>query len=229
MTRPRAPRAAFLGPVLVLAAAAVIGCGADGGTAASTTRTLTAVDAVDAEGALRVVVVRGQRATVRVDGPRSEVEDVTVDVEDGTLRLDGDDDDGLFGIGTGDRATVTVTLPRLRAVDVGGAVDLRLDDLAGEDLELRAAGGSDVAGSGSVEELTATTSGGADVDLGELVARDVTLAVSGGADVTVHARHALDVDVSGGGDVAYAGDPKVTQRLSAGADLRRKEPRGSRP
>ncbi|WP_022929693.1 head GIN domain-containing protein [Patulibacter americanus] len=221
MTRPRTPRAAFLGPVLVLAAAAVIGCGADGGPAASTIRTLTAVDAIDAEGGLRVVVVRGERASVRIEGPESEVEDVTVDVEDGTLRLDGDDD-GLFGIGTGQRATATVTLPRLRAVDVGGAVDLRVDDLGGEALELRAAGGSDVAGSGRVGELTATSSGGADVDLGELVARDVTLAVSGGADVAVHASRKLDVDVSGGGDVTYAGDPKVTQRLSAGADLRRK-------
>lgn len=222
MTRPRTPRAAFLGPVLVLAAAAVIGCGADGGPATSTTRTLTAVDAIDAEGALRVVVVRGERASVRIEGPEREVEGVGVDVDDGTLRLDGNDDDGPFGIGTGERATATVTLPRLRAVDVGGAVDLRVDDLGGEALELRAAGGSDVAGSGRVGELTATVSGGADVDLGELGARDVTLAVSGGADVTVHASRRLDVDVSGGGDVTYAGDPKVTQRLSAGADLRRR-------
>jgi hypothetical protein len=221
MTRPRAPRAAFLGPVLVLAAAAVVGCGADGGPATSTTRTLTAVDAIDAEGGLRVVVVHGDRASVRIEGPKHDVEHVIVDVEDGTLRLDGDAQDGLFGLGSGERATATVTLPRLRAVDVGGAVDLRLDDLDGEALELRAAGGSDVDGGGRVEELTATASGGADVDLGELAARHVTLAVSGGADVTVHARRKLDVDVSGGGDVRYAGDPKVTQRLSAGADLRR--------
>lgn len=129
MSRPRVPRTAFLGPLLVLAAAAVIGCGADGGPAASTTRTLTAVDA---------------------------------------------------------------------------------------------AGGSDVAGDGRVEELTLTASGGADVDLAELAARDATLAVSGGADATVHARRTLDVDVAGGGDVTYAGRPKVTKRVSAGADLRRR-------
>jgi hypothetical protein len=222
MSRPRVPRTAFLGPVLVLAAAAVIGCGADGGPATSTTRTLTAVDAIDAEGALRVVVVRGDRASVRIDGPRDEVENVTFDVEDGTLRLDGDDGGGLFGVGTGERATATVTLPRLRAVDVGGAVDLRLEDLGGDALQLRAAGGSDVAADGLVGELTATASGGADVDLAELTARDATLAVSGGADVSVHARRTLDVDVAGGGDVTYAGRPEVTKRVSSGADLRRR-------
>jgi hypothetical protein len=158
---------------------------------------------------------------VRIEGPKRDVENVAVDVEDGTLRLDGDEQDGLFGIGTGERATATVTVPRLRAVDVGGAVDLRADELEGQALELRAAGGSDVVAAGRVGELEATTSGGADVDLGGLVARDVTLAVSGGADVAVHARRTLDVDVSGGGDVTYAGHPKVTERLSAGADLRR--------
>lgn len=216
----RTARPVVLAPAL-LALAVLTGCGGDDGPATSTPRSIAAVDAIDAKGALRVVVVRGERPSVRVQGGKDLVDRVAVDVEDGTLRLDGEGDSGILGLGEGTRATVTVTVPRLRSAHVGGAVDLRLEDVDGDALKVRASGGSDVEGSGRVGRLQATVSGGGDLDLGELIAQDVELRVSGGGDATVHASRTLDARVSGGGDATYAGDPQVTKHLSGGADLHR--------
>lgn len=132
-----------------------------------------------------------------------------------------------------------VTLPEMRAIDLSGSADVRVEDFKAEALKINLSGSGDVtiknldaaslsvriSGSGLVEVAGATqaldvlVSGSGDLLANELKASTVEVAANGSGDVAVWAIDTLDVSINGSSHVKYLGSPKLTEKISGGGDL----------
>jgi hypothetical protein len=150
--------------------------------------------------------------------------DRTYDIQDATMEatvtmpeLSGVSVSGVSrGTVTGFRSTHAL------AVDVSGASSLNGDIEAG-DARFNISGGSQVALTGSVEDVNIRASGSSEIDLKEFPVVDASVHASGASRVTVYASGQLETDASGGARVYYLGDPELgTIHTSGGASLERK-------
>lgn len=140
-----------------------------------------------------------------------------------------------------DKVEVRVSMPYLEFLNASGGSDVESKGMMrGDQLEIKASGGSDVelaisydklevnCSGGSDVELTGDvgfldlqTSGGSDFDGGELVAQEAELSTSGGSDATIHVKKKLYARASGASDIMYYGSPEyVNVDSSGGADIR---------
>ncbi|MCS0498617.1 head GIN domain-containing protein [Protaetiibacter mangrovi] len=192
------------------------------------------VHALRLETAGDVVVQLGDEPGLTVRAPRSVVDRLTVDEEDGTLVL------GMTGPGIwAGRIDYTLTVRTLDDVEVEGSGDVRADLSAAHDVAIDITGSGDVRatgvdadsvdvaveGSGDVRiEGTAdagrlSVSGSGDIDAARLVLRTASAETSGSGDVAVHATGTLDARISGSGDIRVTGSPRVTRDVSGSGDL----------
>jgi hypothetical protein len=140
-----------------------------------------------------------------------------------------------------EQTEVRVSLPYLEFLNASGGSDVEnRGTLRGNDLEIKASGGSDVdlvisyddvevnTSGGSDVELTGNagfldleTSGGSDFDGGDLVAEEAEVSTSGGSDARVHVKKRIYARASGASDITYYGSPEyVNVDSSGGADIR---------
>ena len=116
----------------------------------------------------------------------------------------------------------TMSFTNLNLESSGGA-EVQLD-LKADDVSVSASGGANAVVKGSARTLNASGSGGADLDARELVVESCNANSSGGSDVYVNARNELRMKASGGSDIYYYGSAKVLSRSeSGGSDIKRKE------
>jgi hypothetical protein len=186
----------LLVPALALVAA---GCGVIGsGDLVAEAREVGSFDNLDISEGINVqlVVDPGAVPSVSVYYDDNLLDKVITEVRGDTLTLEFD-------------GSVTVT-------GSGRFVDVVVGDLG----EIEISGGADLEGTGTVDGYRLTASGGADVDLSDLVAETVEVDASGGADVRVHASASIDGEASGGADVRIYGDPDHSRvDTSGGADV----------
>ena len=64
--------------------------------------------------------------------------------------------------------------------------------------------------------LSASASGGSDIDAGALKAQKVKVSTSGGADAKVWAEKELTAKASGGSDIDYFGNPEIKNITESG-------------
>jgi hypothetical protein len=193
---------------LLLAAAAVAsGCDLDGnaGPTTSETRTVAPFDRIELHGRTSLTVRTGARRTLSLRGGERVLDSLETTVRDGTLVFDPQDE----GLNDDHDVDVTITVPRLRAVEADGAGSIRLVNLDTDALELRNNGASDFTASGRVGTLSAIVEGAGELDLGDLAARDATVRIDGVGDAEVTVWGELDAIITGVGDIEYRGNPTV--------------------
>ena len=106
------------------------------------------------------------------------------------------------------------------AVAVAGGCDLEWNGCDVDELAVMVSGGGDCEIKGRCNALAVVASGGADVDMDELVAGNVSVVASGGADTSLYAVKTIAVTASGGSDVYVEGTPQITGwNVSGGADV----------
>ncbi len=93
----------------------------------------------------------------------------------------------------------------LLAVD--GSGDIVAEDLQVERLELAISGSGDARLAGRTDTFIAGIDGSGEIDAQGLQAQEVRLGISGAGEAEVCALVALDVSVSGSGDITYYGEP----------------------
>ena len=136
-------------------------------------------------------------ASVSVSYDGNLLDNVVTEVRGDTLVIELN---GTIISGGGADRVVRVTAPAIDALDVSG--------------------GADLVGSGEIDAFTVVASGGADVDLIDLLANSVVIDASGGADVEVYAISSVEGNASGGADVRVLGGPdRIAIETSGGADL----------
>ncbi|HWV85893.1 MAG TPA: head GIN domain-containing protein [Capillimicrobium sp.] len=213
---------------LAIASAALLsgmvltGCGIrfDDGPSVTETHAVGAFERIHVSGSPNVVVRAGGSPEVVVSGGRKRVDDVSVEVRDGTLKID-EDGDTTLSLG-GSELLVSITAPRLDGVSVEGAGDVDLGDVDADRLDLSVSGAGDITGRGRVGVLTAWVDGAGDLRLADVRAERARVDVSGAGDVDVTVSETLDVRVNGSGDVTYGGDPDVRERVDGAGDVNRR-------
>ena len=212
MPSPR--RALLLFPAAV-AALALAGCSVgDDGPQTTQTRDVADFTRIDNDASVDVRLRVGEPQRVQVRAGEKVIDDVGIEVRDGTLHVTFDHD----GFGGGD-VVVEASVPELTGIDLSGSGDVDADGIDADAFEVRSDGSADIALAGTAGRLAVDIDGSGDADLAGLTAREARVAVNGSGDVDVRADARLDVDVEGSGDVRYHGDPALTQHVDGSGDL----------
>jgi Putative auto-transporter adhesin, head GIN domain len=204
----------------LVAALLAIGCGPLRGEAGPTrteTRTVAPFDRIEVNGRTDLTVRAGTSRTLSLRGGERVLENLETRVRDGTLMFDPKDE----GLNDDHEVDVTITVPRLRAVEASGAGSIHLRNLSSEALELRNTGASDFTASGRVDRLSAIVEGAGELDLGDLEARDATVRIVGVGDAEVTVWEELDAIITGVGDIEYRGNPSLRSDDQGVGEIRR--------
>ena len=214
---------------------AVGSSGADGVPNVETRRfDVAGFDAIDLTGSDDVRVVRSDSVSVVASGDPRAVAALMVTVDRGTLRISRKP-----GRWQDRGATVTVTVPSLRAatlsgsgaMDVGamattfdarlpGSGELTLRDLHGETVRMELAGSGDLTASGTVRQADIRLAGSGDIDARALAVRDLSVDLGGSGTVRAQASDTASLSIGGSGDVTVAGHPRCTVRKSGSGTVR---------
>lgn len=183
------------------------------GKAAKETRQVGAFDAIDVRGAATLDVTVGGAPSVVVEADDNLLPLVVTDVTDHTLQIGTRNavrsklDDGIH---------VTITVPSLRGIEVGGACTAKIAGLTGPVFEVRISGAGSIKADGAVDALRIHVSGSGSIEAEKLAAKRADVDVSGAGHVRLTATEALSAKVSGVGDVAYAGKPQHVEKKVLG-------------
>lgn len=166
-----------------------------------------AFDKVELKGPDRVVVRVGGSQSVQVSGDRAVLEQVDIGVEDGKLVVERK---GRFSSvnGVRERATVTVSVPRLAAAAVGGSGEMTVDRVVGGGEFAAAVGGSGDLTVGQVQagKLDAAIGGSGDLRFDRVEAREVNMAIGGSGTINAVGRaERIEAAIGGSGDIEARG------------------------
>lgn len=176
----------------------LLACGPAGsGNVVSEPRDVETFTGIEVSGGIDLVLVVDPDAPVSVTVIHDDnlLERILTEVSGGTLEISRRGGLGILG----DGGRVEVTTPVLET--------------------LGASGGSDVTGSGSLDELELGASGGSDVDLTDLTVASMTIDVSGGSDARVNVEDEIVGNASGGSDIRIIGEPNQSIDVSGGSDV----------
>jgi hypothetical protein len=157
--------------------------------------------------AAKVRFTRGDKVSMEVTGPQKLVNALTW--EDGKLASGG-------GIQiSGDGIEVAITAPRLDALILRSAAEVRLQDLDQPSLRVDSRGAIELDASGRVDTVEIETAGASDVDFRNVAARDARIVTKGAGDVTIAATGKVDVEINGAGSVSLRSKPEqLTSKIN---------------
>lgn len=122
--------------------------------------------------------------------------------------------------GRGRLEVASLTADRL-AVRVNGLADGTLHGLELSELDVEISGRGELTLAGRATRQRLRINGSGSIGALELDSDAAEVRVGGHGDVKLTVRTTLDVDVAGFGNVVYAGEPQVRQRVSGGGGVRR--------
>jgi hypothetical protein len=102
-------------------------------------------------------------------------------------------------------------------LSISGSGAAKLDRLEARDVRVDLSGSGDVEANGKTERLDVSIPGSGDAQLNRLVARDVHVDISGSGDVEVRAVDSLAAEISGSGEIEYAGNPRRVEKDVSGS------------
>ena len=140
---------------------------------------------------------------------------LSVEVNDDTLHIGVSS--SIFGF---KRCLVYVPSVAYERVALKGGSDFSWDSCNSDVLSISVSGGGDCQIKGVAQQLSIDSSGGAEVNCGELEAEDVSINASGGSDIDAVANSTLSLTASGGANIHIKGNPQIVHwDVSGGADV----------
>ena len=173
------------------------------GQAMTEARTVAPFTGVTLAGTNNLIVRVGGAQSVVVRADDNVVSHVTTRVLAGRLVVGNTH--GSFSGKT--PMTVTISVPRLDNVTLGGSGTIALTGIDTNRLTVSIGGNGVVHASGSADRLDVALAGTGDAELRGLTAKAVRVTVTGSGHVVVTATRRLDAAVPGTGSIGYAGDP----------------------
>lgn len=198
---------------LALALAAPLVVAASLAHGAEQARDVAPFSAVEASGAMNVTVDVGAAQSVRVTGSDAFVDNVRTEVVDGRLKLSMRHSSDMHLNG---KTQVLITVPALRAFQMSGVGDIRLQHVGGDALDVTFGGAGSLRADGHVKSLRLHVGGVGDVDTRGLQAEDADVDLGGVGSAKVTATGRLDASVGGVGSLTYYGHPKVLHTSGGG-------------
>ncbi len=104
---------------------------------------------------------------------------------------------------------------------VSGSGDIKLSELAANDIKSKISGSADIVigGNNTANTLEASISGSGNIDAANLSVKNVEITVSGSGDFRVNALETIKARISGSGDVYYKGSATVDARVSGSGSV----------
>ena len=229
--------------------ASALGCGAllavamnretvDGsGTPATEERDIGDVTEVALSGVGDLTIVPGEVTALSVTADDNVLPAIETETVGGTLTLRTKSRTTLR---TKTKIAYTLTVPRLDAITVSGAGNVKVNKMDADALTVKLSGSGNahinnltckaltvnVSGAGTAhlagatEKLTLRLSGAGGIEAAALKASSADVQISGAGRATVWAADDLTARVSGAGGVKYKGRPKVEQKVSGAGSIR---------
>lgn len=180
-------------------------------------------------GSPNVTVVTGPAASVRASGSDAALDRLEIGVDGGTLKI-GTKRGLDWSWRDYGRVTIAVTVPMLRAVDVGGSGDVVVDRVKSHDFTAAIAGSGSIrvgaldadltnfsiAGSGSVTAAgrcsaeTAKIRGSGDLKLSGLKCMTLSANIAGSGAIDAYATQTATLAMMGSGDIRVTGGARCT-------------------
>lgn len=196
--------------------------------------TTSAFDALEIGGSYTVFIRQGNEH--EVVALADDFEDISWEIEDGTLRIDRENE-SVWGESPEIRLYITVTT--LREVDLTGAVTLESKNrIDGNTLEIEATGASTITLDLDVSRLSIESTGASDVTLkgkaryaeieltgassfaaSELEVDNMDIECSGASSANLNVTSSLSVEAHGASTIYYTGDPEVESDVSTASEL----------
>lgn len=219
---------------LFLSAAALTACGSISGAATGGHGTrsfeLTGFDAVRLSGSDDVRVVRGATFSIVATGPNDVLDRLDIRTEGKTLVVTRKRNSGWGWSSEREGATVTVTMPMIRAAQVAGSGDMRVDradgavfkggvngsgtldlpSISAASVELDVTGSGDLVAKGEAKTIALSVTGSGDLDASGLSADTARVAIQGSGDISANARQSAAVNIAGSGDATIRGTRNCT-------------------
>jgi hypothetical protein len=197
-------------------------------------------DRIELAGAYDTTVRTGAAPSVQARGEQDALEDLKVEVRDGTLYISHKKRSGL-SFGRRGPLELTVTVPSLRGAELAGAGDIRIDRVAGDRFEGRIDGAGDLhigkvevgsftlaiagagnatAESGRARSVDYSIAGAGDIRAQGVSSETAAVSVQGAGGVRLQASKTASVSVMGAGDVDLTGGAKCTISKMGPGDVR---------
>lgn len=195
-----------------------------------------AFDRVSSAGPFDVKVHVGGAPGARANGPQDVLDQMTVEVRDGVLRI-GNKPGWSIGwkwFGHHEKTVVDVTAPALSGASISGPGDMWIDHtrtknfdasisgpgdmkigmLETVDASFHVSGPGDITVAGHASRSDMHVSGPGDIHGKDFVSLDLNVSVSGPGGIDTHAVHSASGNVSGPGDVRIGGTTNCSIRKS---------------
>lgn len=182
---------------------ALLGCEGEAGSGVivSESRPIPAVSKVSVCCGFDVDFKIGPQAELVITTDDNLINDIEVEVDDGTLEIEWEDE--LVRYDPSQRVRLQLTLPKLARFEGTGDARLKADDISGERLQLALSGGSNARFSQVwTDELQVELTGGSTVSFDLVSAKKTTIESSGGSEFEASGlSNELRASVSGGGEM----------------------------
>lgn len=235
-------RAIALG--MMAAALAAAGCSAarseNGGPVVDRDYQVGGFDRIELAGSYDANVTTGGAPSVHARGNQKAIEDLTVEVRDGALVIEPKTKMS-WGWGHHGKVALTVTVPNLRAAELAGSGDIRINRVAGDSfagsvagsgnlqlgqvevgsLKLEIAGsGNASAGSGRAKSADYSIAGSGGIDAKGVATETASVSIAGSGGVDAHASNTASVSIMGSGDVNMTGGAKCSVSKAGSGNAR---------
>ncbi|MDQ0248381.1 hypothetical protein J2W22_000428 [Sphingomonas kyeonggiensis] len=199
------------------------------GVTAKRTYDATGFTKVELRGTDDVDVKNGAQFAVTAEGDSAILDQLEIQVVDGTLRVDRKDRRG-FSWGHSDHGVkVTVTLPKLVGATLTGTGDISVDKaegdfhgkitgtgdlhiaaLAATDADLSITGTGNLTVAGTANRLNASITGPGDIDASKFTASSASISILGPGSLKGNVTGGASISIAGPGDVDLTGGAKCS-------------------
>jgi preprotein translocase subunit SecD len=186
------------------------------------TRPLNGFSAIDLKGGAEIVIEVGKPASVVVRASQETLSHLRTEVKDQTLMVRRDSNDWVFG---GSRKlSLTITVPKLTAVNLEGSNHVTVRGLDGGETNFELRGATSIEADGKLNQLKVHMQGAGQADFAKVVAQRAEVKVEGVGKVTVNAQQKLAATMNGLGAIHYSGHPTdVTTNLNGFGSISQSE------
>jgi hypothetical protein len=163
-----------------------------------------------------VVLTKGKKLSIDVEGDDDSKEGLRFSLDDGTLGISRENGMGWRG----EKATIRVTMPSPSAITMAGSGSVAAQDMASEaSITIAGSGRVDVA-SLKADALTIAVMGSGQVGVaGTAKTLDLSIAGSGRAELDELNAETAEISIAGSGSGAFASDGEVTANIVGSGDV----------
>ena len=185
------------------------------GVAKSETRDLPVFTRIESSGSADITVMvdgTAGKQEFTIEGDDNILPVIDIEVKDDKLVISSRE-----SYRTRTPIKITITLAALNEARIGGSGSIVANGVAAKDFGVHIAGSGDIKISGQAEKLTASIAGSGDIDTTKMPVDAADVTVTGSGEVKVNATKSIRAQITGSGDIRFAGNPPEVHSTVTGS------------